>query len=540
MSQMGPGGGASTPTPSVGRYALHDEIASGGMATVHLGRLTGAAGFSRTVAIKRLHPQFAKDPEFVSMFLDEARLASRIQHPNAVATIDVIAQDNELFLVMEYVQGESLSKLVRVSAQRGVNIDVGIVNAVLTGALHGLHAAHEARDARGEPLDIVHRDVSPQNILVGTDGVARVLDFGVAKAAARLQTTEEGKMKGKLAYMAPEQLRAQAIDRRADVFAAGIVHWEALTGRRLFSGGDVGVLMAKVLSSDIPTPSSIIPEIPSELDALVMKALERSPNQRYQTAREYAIAIENLGPIALARHVGEWVERVGGEALSERLSKVMHIEKLGDTPDYDSEEQLANARARLRADPQGFASRASGPQLIVGTREPTLPNRPASIPTVALGHGDNTAANVPTVSAVPAAKVTSLRSRRRTLALGALGLLGAGALLWRVSRGHESPSGALPVAESIPSAAPVVAAPSSAAPNSEAAPAMSVSASAAAPNQSGASSSSAAPKARPSAAGAGTTGAGAAGAHPAVRHRDCNPPWMLDARGIRRVKPQCT
>ena len=529
MTEMGLLGGASAPpqpTPSVGRYALHDEIASGGMATVHLGRLVGAAGFSRTVAIKRLHPQFAKDPEFVSMFLDEARLASRIQHPNAVATIDVIAQDNELFLVMEYVQGESLSKLVRISAQRGVGIDVGIVNAVLTGALHGLHAAHEARDARGEPLHIVHRDVSPQNILVGTDGVARVLDFGVAKAAARLQTTEEGKMKGKLAYMAPEQLRAQDVDRRADVFAAGIVHWEALTGRRLFSGGDVGVLMAKVLSSDIPTPSSIVSELSPELDELVMRALERDPSRRYQTAREYAIAIETAGPIALARHVGEWVERVGGDALSDRSSKVAIIEKLGEAPEFASEEQLVHTRARLRADPRAFTGRANGPQLLVGTSELAGgAARPPSIPTVALGPGETTAAEVPTVSAVPAAKGSSSRSRQRTAGVAALGVLALGGVVWAAARSHEptpatptapveltsaqtAPAAAVQPSAVVPSAAPVASATASAAPSATA-------------SHGKAHPTSVAPR-------------------PSIRHRDCNPPWVLDAKGIRRVKPQCT
>ena len=445
MSQQGPVGGATAAAPSVGRYALHDEIASGGMATVHLGRLLGAAGFARTVAIKRLHPQFAKDPEFVSMFLDEARLASRIQHPNCVATIDVIAQGSELFLVMEYVQGESLSKLVRISAQRGVSIDIGIVNAVLTGALHGLHAAHEARDPQGAPLDVVHRDVSPQNILVGTDGVARVLDFGVAKAAARLQTTEEGKMKGKLAYMAPEQLRAQAVDRRADVFAAGIVHWEALTGRRLFFGADVGVLMAKVLSSDIPTPSSIVPEIPAELDGLVMKALERDPNRRYQTARQYAIAIETAGPIALSRHVGEWVERIGGDALSDRSSKVAHIEKLGDAPEFANEQELANARARLRADPHGFAGgRSSGPQLILsGDRVVTA--RLPSFPAAADGPGETSAAEVPTVSAVEdnkgaSASSTSPRSWRGRARFAGRGRVGLGHSAFARAGSRRSPA----------------------------------------------------------------------------------------------------
>ena len=209
----------------VGHYAIFEELAHGGMASVHLGRLRGAAGFTRTVAIKRLHEQYARDPEFVSMLLDEARLAARIKHPNVVPVFDVVACDGELFLVMEYVAGETLSRLIVASAQQGTRIPVQITAAILIGALTGLHAAHDAVSERGEPLHIVHRDVSPQNLIVGMDGVARVFDFGIAKAAQRGVTTQNGALKGKIGYMSPEQLRGERIDRRSDVFAAGVVLW---------------------------------------------------------------------------------------------------------------------------------------------------------------------------------------------------------------------------------------------------------------------------------------------------------------------------
>ena len=195
----------------VDRYAIYDAIASGGMATVHLGRLIGTAGFLRTVAIKRLHSQFAHDADFTAMFLDEARLASRIQHPNVVSTLDVVMNDNELLLVMEYVRGESLSRLIRRARDRGVPLPPRVVVAIMSGALHGLHAAHEAVDEKGALLGLVHRDMSPQNVLVGTDGVARVLDFGVAKAAGRVHTTRDGDIKGKVLYMPPEQLSAEPL-----------------------------------------------------------------------------------------------------------------------------------------------------------------------------------------------------------------------------------------------------------------------------------------------------------------------------------------
>src|SRR5271154_2384991 len=211
----------SLPARSIGRYLLFGEIASGGMATVHFGRLSGPAGFSRTVAIKRLHPNLAKDPEFVAMFLDEARLAARIRHPNVIPTLDVVATEGEIFLVMDYVQGESLSRLIRAAVARGERIPPDMVAALMVGVLHGLHAAHEAKSDHGEPLGIVHRDVSPHNILVGTDGAARVLDFGVAKAIGRSQNTREGQIKGKLAYMAPEQVRG-SVSRRTDVYAASV------------------------------------------------------------------------------------------------------------------------------------------------------------------------------------------------------------------------------------------------------------------------------------------------------------------------------
>ncbi|MEB2313507.1 MAG: protein kinase [Sorangiineae bacterium] len=310
----------------IGRYALYGELAAGGMATVHFGRLVGAAGFSRTVAIKRLHPQFARDPEFVEMFLDEARIAARIQHPNVVSTLDVVAVDGEVFLVMEYVHGEALSKLVRASRARGASVPPRIAVAGLIGALTGLHAAHEAKSERGEPLHLVHRDVSPQNVLLGVDGVARVLDFGVAKAAARVTSTRDGQVKGKVSYMAPEQLGGGDLDRRTDVFAAGIVLWEALTGQRLFDGQSPAEIINKIAETKVPPPSRVEASVPSILDAIVEKALSRDREGRFATAQAFAIALEESGAVALPREVGEWVARIGRETLDARASRIAEIE----------------------------------------------------------------------------------------------------------------------------------------------------------------------------------------------------------------------
>ena len=310
----------------LGRYRLHGELAAGGMATVHLGRLKGEAGFSRTVAIKRLHPQYAKDPEFVAMFVDEARLAARVRHPNVVPTLDVISEGGEIFLVMEYVAGESLSRLLRTLRNKKQLVPPHIATTLLAGVLHGLHAAHEARNEQGEPLKIVHRDVSPQNVLVGTDGISHVLDFGVAKATGRVQTTRDGQVKGKLAYMAPEQLDSGALTRQSDVYAAAVVLWETLTLTRLFEADSEPALLMKVVAGNIDPPSKLVPSLPKGLDEIVLRGLERDPAKRWATARDFALALERSGRVAPPSEIGEWVQAVAGDELARRAQKVAEIE----------------------------------------------------------------------------------------------------------------------------------------------------------------------------------------------------------------------
>lgn len=310
----------------VGRYALYGKLATGGMATVHFGRLLGPVGFSRTVAIKRLHPQYAKDPEFVAMFLDEARLAARIQHPNVVATLDVVALEEELLLVMDYIRGEAFSRLLRAARRKGIEPPVGFIAAIMSGMLHGLHAAHEVTDERGQPLRVVHRDVSPQNVLVGVDGVPRLLDFGVAKAGARVQVTKDGQVKGKLSYMSPEQLTSQPVDRRSDLFAAGVVLWEALTGKRLFLADDTQEIIHRIVDLPVPPPSLLNPNVPPIFDKIVARALEKDPNARYSTAREFAVALEHSVSFMNPREVGEWVEEIAGDVLEMREQALAELE----------------------------------------------------------------------------------------------------------------------------------------------------------------------------------------------------------------------
>jgi serine/threonine-protein kinase len=293
----------------------------------------GPVGFARTVAIKRLHPNFARDPEFVAMFLDEARIAARVRHPNVVPTLDVVAADGELFLVMEYVEGESLARLVRASKRAGGPPPVKIACAIVAGALRGLHAAHEAKGDDGRPLGIVHRDVSPHNVLVGVDGLPRVLDFGVAKAIGRSQTTRDGQLKGKLPYMAPEQIRRGVdVTRRTDVYASSVVLWEALVARRLFDEEDEPQILAAVLDGKVTPPSAIEPTVPKSLDAIVLRGLARDPSARFETALEMAQAIESAVHVATTSEIGTWVGSLAHEALSERAMWVVHVESSGSIP----------------------------------------------------------------------------------------------------------------------------------------------------------------------------------------------------------------
>ncbi len=378
------------PLRVVGRYAVYNEIAAGGMATVHIGRLLGPVGFARTVAVKRLHPQFAKDPEFVSMFLDEARLAARVQHPNVVATIDVVATDGELFLIMDYVRGESLSKLVRTVKKQGGRMPPRIAASICCGFLHGLHAAHEAKNERGDRIDLVHRDVSPQNVLVGADGIARVLDFGIAKAAGRVQVTRDGQIKGKLAYMPPEQLSGRELTRAVDIYAGAVVIWETLTGERLFKGETESETLAKILRDDVLPPSEVVPGLGTVFDAPILRALSRDPKQRHATARELAFELEKCVGVASASEVGEWVENMVGSILSAREDQIAEIEsnssnlRISDSgrpePDTDSDSDAMNVPSALASTLLGIGAPSSGSKAKESERRraPPTPTAPMS------------------------------------------------------------------------------------------------------------------------------------------------------------------
>jgi tRNA A-37 threonylcarbamoyl transferase component Bud32 len=311
----------------IDRYDLIAEIASGGMATVFLANLSGVGGFRRFVAIKRLHPHLAKEQEFVEMFLDEARLAAGIHHPHVVPILEVGASERGYYLVMEYIEGDTLARLLARAATSGHKLPSTIGTRVVVDMLSGLHAAHELRDEHGNPTELVHRDVSPQNILVGIDGNTRITDFGVARAASRLSATRAGQLKGKIAYMAPEQAVGDpSVDRRADIFSSGIVLWEVLAARRLFKAENEAATLSRVISEPIPDICAVNPEIDPAVGAVVMKALARDRDDRYSTCQDFADELERTaraaGAIASSREVATYVGEVIGQEIAQQREAV--------------------------------------------------------------------------------------------------------------------------------------------------------------------------------------------------------------------------
>ena len=534
-----------------GRYVIGDEIAAGGMATVHLGRMLGDAGFARTVAIKRLHPQFAEDPDICAMLLDEGRLAARIHHLNVVTTLDVVASGGELFVVMEYVHGEALSALIRSSIRRSQQIPARIVAAIVSGALRGLHAAHEARDAHGDPLGVVHRDISPQNILVSSDGIARVLDFGIAKAAGRMHTTMDGRIKGKFGYMPPEQLHAERVDRRADIYASGVVLWESLVGARLFAGRPEAPNLARAHDEVVAPPSSRVPALLPAHDAVVLRALAREPDDRFGTALEMAEALEGCGPVAPPAEVGAWVVATAGELLAERAARiaavetrlvtgirdsialitasdarVTRLEGVQPTPIYEGAPRSPAYQGRVVTEPQLVTQltptlHAASPPIAPSPPE-TAPRTQSSAPPPALEPPPPLAP-----PAAPAAWNDPLPGRGSAalwIGMAALGAVAIAATFVVIASVPAESKLALP-----PSAEPP---PSSAPPPSPALSATAEPTATAAPSASAASSSAPHAKAAPPPP-----------SPPPPPHRPaadaCSPPFTLDAAGHKHYKREC-
>jgi serine/threonine-protein kinase len=322
---------------TVGRYLLHRKIARGGMATIHIARLMGDVGFSRIVAAKRMHPELAEDKEFVSMFLDEARIASKVHHRNVVPTIDVCTMGEEVVLVQEYVHGAPLSLLLRASAEAHAHVPIPVAAAIACQVLAGLHAAHETIDEMGTPLHIVHRDVSPQNIMVATDGSARLLDFGVAKASVAAHVTRKGTFKGKLGYSSPEQIRGEA-NKQSDIYSLGVVLWELLVGHRLHGNthGEAQQI-AEIMSGNMQTVTEAMFEEKSyigsyrwsqleALEPIIRKALDVNYRRRWATAADMEEAITAAVPLASATDIATWLRAVGKDFLEARENMIAEEE----------------------------------------------------------------------------------------------------------------------------------------------------------------------------------------------------------------------
>lgn len=310
---------SSPPSVSFGKYELFATLGRGGMADVYLSVARGPMGFSKLAVVKRLRKSLAEEPSFLRMFLDEARVAARLNHPNIVHTYEVGEHNDAYFIAMEYLEGQSLNKVIRESIKRKKPLDETYCARVVADALNGLEHAHKLRDYDGTPLGLVHRDVSPHNIFVTYDGHTKLCDFGIAKAALSTTETEVGVLKGKVAYMSPEQALGHPIDPRADVFAMGIVLWEMLSGERLMGSDSTASTLRKLVSGTIP-PVSSRRNVDRELEAVVAKALEKDRELRFANAAEMRDALETVLLRAPFRHhdvgrqTAELFQRVKEEA----------------------------------------------------------------------------------------------------------------------------------------------------------------------------------------------------------------------------------
>ncbi len=447
----------------LGRYELLVPVAQGGMATVWAARMTGAHDLSKIVAIKTMLPTLSCDPRFEKMFLSEAELAARIKHPNVCEILDLGEENGVLYLAMEWIHGESLVTLLGDCERAGRRVPFAAAACIGAEAARGLHAAHELKDESGELVGVVHRDVSPHNILVTYDGIVKIVDFGVAKAVARAdhQTTHAGHLKGKVLFMAPEQAFCDEVDRRTDVFALGIVLYQLTTGTHPFRADNELATLARITSPDpVPAPATLVPDYPPELAAVVMKALAKERDQRFDSMRDLADALEVVAAQLAASDGSRGLAAFALEALEPRH----HARSL----------QLAEAR---RAADERAELRALG-----GLASPIL------------------GLDVPGGPASSDATISSQREPQRRgglvraaglVSLGAI--LGAVALIW-ATRGAPPPLGAASVSaslssESAPAATALVPA--------SAAPAPSASAPAA-PSASAQASASAAPSAKAS------------------------------------------
>ncbi|HEX9296051.1 MAG TPA: serine/threonine-protein kinase, partial [Polyangiaceae bacterium] len=414
---------------SLGRYELLSCVGRGGMATVWAARHHGAHGFSKIVALKTMLPALSDDPDFQRMFLVEARVAARIRHPNVVETLDLGEEDGLLYIVMEWIDGETLSAIMkRAFLQGGVSLAVGL--KLIVDACAGAHAAHELCDDDNRPVGVVHRDVSPPNILVSYSGGVKLADFGVAKTIDINNTcTLAGQVKGKLRYMAPEQLLSAPIDRRTDIFALGISLYQLTTGRHPWGGETATETMHKILSEAPVSPGSFADSYPAELERIVLKSLARNPAERFQTAAEMALDIENFarsfGTVATNREVAEYVSSLlGPHGVTRRDALRLAIRQADARNVRDTAkevrlpEHLQQARSAVEANEEGVPAEAASHAAEIVSVHPWTSNQ--GLP--ALSHDGGSVVMPHSVSISIAEFVSSSRTKgsKRALLISAL------------------------------------------------------------------------------------------------------------------------
>jgi serine/threonine-protein kinase len=336
----------------LGRYVLVDRLGAGGMAEVFRALALGPEQFQRVVVVKRILPQFAAKPSFVQMFIDEARLCGRLSHPNIIQVYEFGNQDNQYFITMEYVEGRSLGHIMQKLAERKERLPPIIGAEIMRQICRGLAYAHGLCAEDGKPLGIIHRDLSPANLLVGFSGSVKVLDFGIARMENRFRSgvTDPGQVKGKSAYLAPEQLTGKAVDQRADIFTLGIVLHEMLSGQRLFRVGNTTADIQRIRAMPIRSPSQVNPGVPVRLDAIVLRALRRERDERYQNATDMADALEGF----LLEH------RVSSQELPGYLRGLYGSEIGSDQIRFSREEMQALAQSAPPAEDRSTGSTPAG------------------------------------------------------------------------------------------------------------------------------------------------------------------------------------
>ncbi len=419
-----------------GKYKILASLGRGGMADVYLAVMPGPAGFNKLVVVKKLRDSFTIEIDLVESFLDEAKLAARLNHNNIVHTFEVVSSEDCYFIAMEYLEGQPLNRLVRRLKSKQQKIPINLALRIVSESLGGLHYAHDLTDYDGTDLSVVHRDVSPQNIFITYDGEVKLLDFGIAKAALNSSQTQDGIMKGKVRYMAPEQARQNDIDRRVDVFAAGVVLWELVAGKRLLPNNAVECLQ-KLLFEPLPSARSIDPDIPEEVDAIITKAMEKDRDERYASAQEFKDAIDTYlhgcGEFVRASELGKLMSEHFAEDRSKRKAEVQRF--MAAAP--STEEILA------ASDPEGLSSISSSINSAVSSsirRQMDL--------------GSSVSGSLRAETMTPSPQAAKRSKAYLAIAAGAIVIVGGASLIWVLSGSDgESP----PPASSAPVWVPPVA-----------------------------------------------------------------------------------